>query len=211
MRIRVALGAAVVLMALGVAIPAGLSYAPFLGEIYDDAGQVPHAPVAIVFGASVRPNGEPSQMLADRVDAAVALYKDDKVDRLLMTGDHRSPSYDEVGAMRRRALAHGVPADRIDVDGAGVRTYDSAYRAKTVFGVTEAILVSQRYHLPRALFLANAFGIKAVGLSANRYSYSRQTYSDLREVAALVVAWYEVNVLHPHPVADGIHGAAPAA
>lgn len=202
MRVRLALGTAFVLVALGLAIPAGLSYAPYLGQIYDDAGQAPHAPVAIVFGASVRPDGEPSQMLADRVDAAVALYKEGKVDRLLMSGDQRSPNYDEVSAMKRRALAQGVPADRIDLDGSGFRTYDSAYRAKTVFGITEAILVSQRYHLPRALFLANSFGIKAVGVAANRHRYAGQTYSDAREVAALVLAWYDINLIHPRPLAD---------
>lgn len=200
MRVRLAVGAvAAILLALGVAIPVGLAYTPYVGKIYDDAAEAPQAPVAIVFGASVKPNGEPSQMLADRVDAAVALYKEGKVQRLLMTGDHRSPDYDEVGAMKRRALAQGVPEDRIDLDGAGYRTYDSTYRAKAVFGITEAILVSQSYHLPRALFLASSFGIKAVGVSANRHHYSSQAYSDFREVAALAVAWYDVHLLHPRP------------
>jgi vancomycin permeability regulator SanA len=138
-------------------------------------------------------------MLADRVDAAVELYRLEKVQRLLMTGDNSRPDYDEVTAMKRYAVARGVPADRVNLDYAGFRTYDSCYRARAVFGVTRAILVSQRYHLPRAVYLANSLGIEAVGLKAGRDYYPKQTFYDAREAAAIVVSWYEINVVHPLP------------
>jgi vancomycin permeability regulator SanA len=92
-----------------------------------------------------------------------------------------------------------VPAERVNLDHAGLRTYDSCYRARAIFGITEAVLVTQRYHLPRALYLANALGIKAVGLRAGREDYAGQPYYEAREAAALTVTWYEVNLLHPKP------------
>jgi vancomycin permeability regulator SanA len=194
------IGSGIVLLTmLSVGVPGALAFSEHVGQVYSDPKEVPSAPVAIVFGASVQANGEPSQMLADRVDAAVALYQNGKVERLLMTGDSESPSYDEVGSMQRRAVAAGVPADKIDLDGAGYRTYDSVYRAKKVFGISRAILVTQDFHLPRALYLANSLGIQAVGLSANDRPYQTQTYYDVREAAGLVVSWYEVNLLHPQP------------
>ncbi len=192
--------ALVVLVAFfGTAVPGALVYSGFQSDIFTTPDQVPPAPVAIVFGAGVSPNGALSLMLTDRVDAAVGLYKAGKVQRLLMTGDNSRPDYDEVTAMKRHAVELGVPAEKVNLDYAGFRTYDSCYRARAIFGVREAILVTQGYHLPRALYLANAFGIKAVGLKAGRDSYPRQEYYNLREAAALVVAWYEANVTHPLP------------
>ena len=187
------------LAVIAAAIPGMLVYFPYQGDIYDRPGEIPPAPVAIVFGAAINSDGEPSWMLADRVDAAVALYRAGKVQRILMTGDNVSPYHEEVTAMKRYAIEQGVPPDKIDADDAGLRTYDSSYRARSVFGVQEAILVTQGYHLPRALYLANAFGIKATGLKAGRDYYPRQEYYDLREVAAIIVAWYEINVFHPLP------------
>lgn len=187
------------LLLLTVALPGGWVFARFQGRIYDDLANVPPAPVAIVFGAGLRSNGEPSPLLADRVDAAIELYKVGKVSRLLMTGDNRQANYDEPSAMRRYAVARGVPADRITLDDSGLRTYDSAYRARNVFGITQAVLVTQRYHLPRALYLANWFGIDAVGYVAGHDNYAGQDYYDIREAAAVVVTWYEVHILKPLP------------
>ena len=138
-------------------------------------------------------------MLADRVAAAVQLYKSGKVGRLLMSGDNSRPGYDEVTAMKRSAVALGVPAGKVNLDYAGLRTYDSCYRARAIFGIERAILVTQRYHLPRALYLARSFGIDAVGLAAGRDAYPRQSYYNLREFAAASVTWYEVNLIHPRP------------
>ena len=168
-------------------------------RIYADPAAVPPAPVAIVFGAAVRPDGQPSMMLADRIDAAVALYREGKVERILMTGDNGQADYDEVTAMKRYAVARGVPADLVNLDYAGFRTYDSCYRARAVFGIDRAILVTQGYHLPRALYLANSFGIDADGLKGGRDHYAGQEYYDAREAAALFATYWEVHVLQPRP------------
>lgn len=200
MRLLLLLLALVILgFALAVASPAAWVFFTGREGIYEDPTHVPAEPVAIVFGAGLSPDGGPSSMLADRVDAAVELYKAGKVQRLLMTGDNSSVGYNEVAAMKQRAVDQGVPPSKVNLDYAGFRTYDSCYRARVIFGVDRAILVTQRYHLPRALFLARSFGIEAVGLAAGREYYPRQEYYDLREFAALVVTWYEVNITRPKP------------
>jgi vancomycin permeability regulator SanA len=182
-----------------VALPAAVAYSSGNSGLYDNAASVPRAPVAIVLGAGLTPDGRPSPMLADRVDTAVALYRDGRVDRLLMTGDNSRVGYDEVTAMKERAVSLGVPAAQVNLDYAGFRTYDSAYRARAVFGVESAVFVTQRYHLPRALYLARSFGIEATGLAAGRDRYPRQDYYNLREFVALAASWYEVNVTRPLP------------
>ncbi len=134
------------------------------GLAYDDAADVPSRPVAIVFGAGVV-NGQPTPALADRVDGAVALFRQGKVSHLLMTGDNSSVGYDEVGVMKDRAVAAGVPPSAITRDHAGFNTYDSCYRARDIFGVRAAVLVTQDYHLSRALYTCRQLGLDVVGLS----------------------------------------------
>jgi vancomycin permeability regulator SanA len=129
---------------------------------YDDAGAVPQRPVAIVFGAGLA-DGKPSAELADRVHGAVQLYLAGRVSHLL-TGDHSVDAYDEPSAMKDQAIAEGVPAAAITRDYAGFSTYDSCYRARDVFGVHAAVVVTQDYHLSRALYTCRALGIDAVGL-----------------------------------------------
>ncbi|MCL4534773.1 MAG: YdcF family protein [Bacteroidetes bacterium] len=192
-------GAVFLLAIVATVVPALDVFFRYQGLIYSDPRQVPPAPTAIVFGAGVTPDGRPSWMLADRVDAAVELYRTGKVQRILMTGDGRSPEYDEVSVMKRYAIAQGVPAGNVDLDRGGVRTYDSSYRARAIFGIQEAVLVTQGYHLPRALYLARAFGIRAAGLKSGNDRYPRQDFYNLREAAADVVMWYEVHVTHPVP------------
>jgi vancomycin permeability regulator SanA len=194
---------ALVLLVAAVVLPGAWAYVRYQSRVYGDASSVPAAPVAIVFGAGLQTNGEPSPLLAHRLDAAIALYKRGKVQTLLMSGDNRSRNYDEPGAMRRYAVARGVPADRITLDRYGLRTYDSAYRARNVFGVTRAVLVTQRYHMARALYLANMLGIDADGYVAGHSSYDQQEYYEAREAAALVETWYEVHVLRPPPAFAG--------
>ena len=185
--------------AAGAILPAVWVYSTNQDRIYEDPSKVPAMPVAIVFGAGLKPDGSPSPMLADRVDAAVGLYKAGKVGRILMSGDNSRVTYSEVGAMQRRAISEGVPENLINLDDSGLRTYDSCYRAAVVFGIHRAVLVTQRYHLPRALFLARSFGIEAVGLAAGQDEYNNQLYFDLRELAAQSVAWYDVNLIRPTP------------
>lgn len=133
---------------------------------YHRLADVPAQPVAIVFGAGVHSNGVLSSVLEERVRAGVELYRAGKVRKLLMTGDNGRPGYDEVTAMKRRAVELGVPARDVVRDYAGFRTYDSCYRARRVFAVERAVLVTQAFHLGRALFLARRLGMEAVGYAA---------------------------------------------
>ena len=136
------------------------------GDIYHDIAQVPARPVAVVFGAGVGPDGALSAVLKARVDAAVALYKAGKVQKLLMTGDNDRLSYNEVTPMKDYAVSCGVPARDVVRDYAGFHTFDSCYRARHVFDIHRAILVTQAFHLPRAIYAARALGIDAVGFAA---------------------------------------------
>ncbi len=160
------------------------------------------ARVAIVFGAGLQRDGSPTPVLQDRVNAAVELYKAGKVEKLLMSGDNRFVDYNEPGAMQAFAISLGVPQEDIVLDYAGRRTYDTCYRALHIFGVNEAILVTQRFHLPRALFTCNGIGLKSTGLSADlRYyrKYSRLVWNT-RELPATTVALWQVWFSHPLPV-----------
>ena len=164
--------------------------------------EVSPMPVAIVFGAGLSRDGSPSPVLRDRVATAAQLYFEGKVQKLLMSGDNRFIDYNEPGAMHAYALSLGVPEDAIVLDYAGRRTYDTCYRAKDIFGLTQAILVSQDYHLPRTLITCNGLGIKSVGVSADLrvYNSSAQRYWRLREIPATLVAFVDVFITRPLPV-----------
>lgn len=187
------------LLATPLALYAGVSR---WAADYIHAGQesAPDKPIAIVFGAGIQSDGALSQVLADRVGTAVELYQAGKVRKLLLTGDNRFEWYNEPGAMGQYAMARGVPAADIVYDYAGRRTYDSCYRARHIFGVEEAILVTQEYHLPRALYTARNLGIDAVGVAADRRRYSLIEYFTAREMLALAAAWWDIHVAHLTPV-----------
>ena len=156
--------------------------------IYQNIADVPVMPAAIVFGAGIQ-----SREARDRVATAVALYKQGKVTKILMTGDNGHTNHNEPESMKRDAISSGVPADDITCDYAGFRTYDSLYRARNIFEVRKAVLVTQRYHLPRAMFLAQKLGLDVVGVDANKRSYGiRQVWYDLREVGAAEAAWFDI-------------------
>jgi vancomycin permeability regulator SanA len=133
------------------------------GHLFSEE-DVPPAPVALVLGARVYPDGTPSSFLAARLDVARRLYLAGTVQVLLVSGDNLAPEYNEPEAMRRYLIAAGVPADRIVTDHAGFDTYDSCVRAKRVFGVSELIVVTQSYHLPRAVATARRVGLAANGV-----------------------------------------------
>ncbi|RIK39668.1 MAG: hypothetical protein DCC55_17570 [Chloroflexi bacterium] len=158
--------------------------------------------VAIVFGARIYSSGRLSAMLSDRVDTAIDLYQAGKVEKLLMSGDNQYANYDEPGAMMAYAIARGVPVEDIQPDYGGRRTYDTCYRAKAVFQVNSAILVTQRFHLPRALFLCDQLGIDVVGVAADRRTYAPRSiaYSESREIPALFAALIDVIRRAPPPV-----------
>ncbi|MHB1296863.1 MAG: SanA/YdcF family protein [Anaerolineae bacterium] len=164
------------------------------------AQTVPPKSVAIVFGAGYWPDGRLSDILADRVSTAVDLYRAGRVQKLLMTGDNRVVEYNEPQRMREYALELGVPDEDIVLDYAGRRTYDSCYRAKHIFRVDGAVLVTQAYHLPRALLTANGLGIDAVGVPADQRSYRLVDYYALREVPATLLACWQVYITRPEPV-----------
>jgi SanA protein len=169
-------------------------------KTYGEA-DVPARRVAIVFGAGLTRSGEATPVLKDRVDTAVRLYFSGKTEKLLMSGDNRFVEYNEPEAMRQYALSLGVPAKDIVLDYAGRRTYDSCYRAKEIFGVSEAILVTQKFHLARALFLCNSLGLDGVGVEANNRIYLKRSllFWNLRELPATVTAFADV-LTRPQPV-----------
>jgi SanA protein len=163
-------------------------------------GGVTPRPVAIVFGAGIHPDGRLSPMLRDRMDTAIDLYRAGLVRKLLVSGDNRFVTYDEPGRMYDYAVAHGLPPDDVVRDYAGRRTYDTCYRAQAIFGVTRAILVTQRFHLPRALFTCRNLGVDAMGFSADRRIYFSNPYYRLRDAFATLRAWWDVTIAHPKPV-----------
>jgi SanA protein len=133
-----------------------------------------------------------SQMLADRVRGAVRLWRAGRVQRILVSGDHHTWVYDEPDTMRRALLAAGVPGRDIFTDHDGLNTWDSRVRAREVFGVRSAIVVTQGFHMPRALFLAARAGLVAHGFESDLHGYGQQgQISALREVLARVKAVYQ--------------------
>ena len=156
--------------------------------------KAPQADAAIVLGAMVFQNGGLSDVLADRVDTGIELYKQGKVKKILMSGDHGQVTYDEVNAMRKYAIDHGVPEADVFMDHAGFATYDSMYRARDVFMVDNAIIVTHDFHLPRALFIAREMGIKASGVSSDKRQYRNIGYLYLREILARTKAVAQVSL-----------------
>lgn len=169
------------------------------GPILSVEGSASDMPVAIVFGAGYNAHGL-SPILADRVKTGVDLYKAGKVRKLLMTGDNGQVTHNEPAVMCRAAMKLGVPRRDIVLDFAGFRTYDSLYRARAIFGIDRAILVTQAYHLPRALYTGRALGLKVVGVAADHQDYGPITLRyQLREVLADENAWIEAHFSHPLP------------
>lgn len=140
----------------------------------------------LVLGCGVYEDGRPSDMLRDRLTVAFGLCENGVSPKLLMSGDHGTVYYDEVNVMKREALAAGIPAEDVFMDHAGFSTYESIYRAKAVFGAEKVVIVTQRYHLYRALFVARALGLEAYGVSADLNSYYGQAYREGREILARV-------------------------
>jgi vancomycin permeability regulator SanA len=156
-----------------------------------DSDDLPRQHVAIVFGAGLNQAGGPSAMLYDRVQVAADLYKNNKVDKLLMTGDNSAVNYNEVEVMRKTAVELGVDDEDIVLDYAGFSTWDSCYRAHEVFGLNQATLVTQKFHLPRALFACKQLGVKPVGVAADVQSYPT-TWNEIREFPAIFSTFWNI-------------------
>lgn len=158
-------------------------------RVYNSVESVPDAyPVAIVLGARVGTDGVPSNTLYDRVLTGTELYKAGKTRKLLLSGGN-----DEPAVMKRLALDLGVPEIDLVIDGLGTRTYESCSRAKRVFEIEKAIVVTQDYHLSRSLYLCQSFGIDAIGVDAKRRDYDGEKFLWLREYFSRVLAWYDIN------------------
>lgn len=158
--------------------------------------------VVLVPGAGLNSSGGPSAPLQDRLDTAIELYRQGKVQKLLLSGDNSGTYYNEPAAMQAYAFSQGVPEKDLVLDYAGRRTYDSCYRAHHIFGLEEVIVVTQAYHLPRALFLCENTGLDPIGIPVqqSRYLRSRYIFWNIREVFATVAAWIDVYLLKPIPI-----------
>jgi SanA protein len=168
----------------------------------DALGDTLPRPVAIVFGAGLTRSGTPTRVLRDRVETAAHLYFAGKVEKLLMSGDNSFVDYNEPQAMKDYALSLGVPEDAIVLDFAGRRTYDTCFRAREIFQIEEAILVTQSFHLPRALYICNQLGLNATGVAAQNHYFLKRSraFWNLRELIATPVALWEVHISQPLPV-----------
>jgi vancomycin permeability regulator SanA len=159
--------------------------------------------IAIVFGAGLYWDGSPTPILRDRVNSAAQLYFHGKVEKLLFSGDNRFITYNEPGAMYKYALSLGVPKEAIVLDFAGRSTYDTCYRAKKIFGVQDAILVTQDFHLPRALYTCHTLGLDVIGVFADdQQPYSKKSiiYWNIRELPATLNALWQIYITRPLPV-----------
>lgn len=148
------------------------------------AAEISGADCIIVLGCGVGADGSLSGMLQDRLQRGVELYKAGAAQKLLMSGDHGRADYNEVGAMKQYAIDNGVPSEDVFMDHAGFSTYETMYRARDVFKAQKVIIVTQEYHLYRAVYNAKMLGLEAYGVSSDLHSYAGQTYRDAREVLA---------------------------
>jgi SanA protein len=159
----------------------------------------PHAQCAIVLGARVFKDGTPYAMVADRLEVAIRLYNLGKVDKLLLSGDHGTTTYDEVNSMLKYVVDRGIPDEDVFTDHAGFDTHDTMYRARDVFMVKTAIVVTQGYHLSRAVYTARTLGLEAIGVSADLRPYLHPLRNEAREILARVNAILQLHITHPGP------------
>ena len=162
--------------------------------------EVPADDVAIVFGAAIYGDGRLSSILRDRMDTAVQLYQAGTVQKIIVSGDNRFEDYDEPTAMMDYAIEQGVATEDIQPDFAGRRTYDTCYRAREIFQLESAILVTQQFHLPRAMFTCQQLGIEVVGVAADAQPYRGARWYEMRETLATAVALWDVIREQPAPV-----------
>jgi len=160
-------------------------------NIYYSIKKFPKNDVGIIFGAGI--NGDqPSKYLKDRLDAGIALYKANRINKILLSGDNGRDEYDELTVMKNYCYKHGVDTTKIFIDYAGFDTYSTMYRAKHIFNIKKAILISQEYHLNRAIYIGQKLGIKSVGYSANNGEYLGYKYVTFREYGSIFKSFFDV-------------------
>ena len=160
-------------------------------NIHHSLKRFPKNDVGIIFGAGI--NGDkPSKYLKDRLDAGILLYKAKRINKILLSGDNGSEEYDELTVMKNYCFKHGVDTSKIFIDYAGFDTYSTMYRAKHIFKIKKATLISQKYHLNRAIYIGKHLGIKSVGYSANKGEYSGYEYVTFREYLSIFKSFFDV-------------------
>lgn len=162
-------------------------------SIHKNTATLNPAFTAIVLGASVRSNGTLSTVLKDRVNSAIELYQSGIVKRILVSGDNSTKHYNEPIAMKDYLIAKGIPAEHIFMDFAGFDTFDTMYRAKAIFEIENAIIVTQEFHLPRALFIAKKLNLNCAGYIADQHQYPTIMYNKAREALANVKAYLNIH------------------
>ena len=198
-RIFVVLISAAILLAAAVFVPNFIVVNKTKSDIVtlEESAELSDIDCAVILGAGVR-DGKPTPMLRDRLRTGIELYKIGAAKKLIMSGDHSSKDYDEVNIMKSYAVENGVPDGDIFMDHAGFSTYDTIYRAREIFEADSIIIVSQEYHLYRALYIAEKFDVKAVGVSADLNAYGGQTKRDLREILARDKDFFKC-IIKPEP------------
>ncbi len=167
-------------------------------KIYTDVEKVPGYDVAIVFGAGIKENREPNAMLRDRLDTVAELYYSGKVKKMLLSGDNSDIDYNEPQVMYNYLLyQHDIRAEDLVRDYAGLRTFDTCARAKNIWNIDKAILISQGYHLSRAIFTCDNLDLQSTGFSATKYNYQGERFYKIREILALHRAVWDLYISHP--------------
>ncbi len=204
-RRRLAIAALVAVLAVGLAAAGMNANVESIGStgVRASVPALDPAPVAIVLGAGLRTDGTPSDALADRLTQAVELYRMRKVLKLLLSGDHGADDHDEVNGMRRWVVEHGVAPQDVFCDHAGFSTWETFARARGIFGVERAIVVTQEFHLERALFTAAANGIEAEGVPCDARTYVNATRYEMREFGSRCKAWLQSHGLLPSSSVGG--------
>ncbi|OHT44719.1 SanA/YdcF family protein [Flavobacterium tructae] len=159
--------------------------------IYHTVNNLPKNEVGVIFGAGI--NGDqPSKYLKDRLDAGILLYKTHKIDKILLSGDNGRDEYDELTVMKTYCFNHGVDTTKIFIDYAGFDTYSTMYRASHIFKIKKATLISQEYHLNRAIYIGQKLGVKSIGFSANKGEYLGYQYVTFREYGSIFKSFFDV-------------------
>lgn len=149
----------------------------------DEYSQLTDVDCILVLGAGIW-GDKPSPMLEDRLNEAISLYKNGVSSKIIMSGDHGKTDYDEVNTMKNYAIQQGIPSKDIFMDHAGFSSYESMFRAKEIFGANKIVIVTQKYHLYRSIYIARQLGIEAYGVGADPRKYVGETYREIREILA---------------------------
>lgn len=183
-------GVIILLPILAIVFSFGAIYFSTREFIYDDVEKLPEAQVAVVLGAAILKSGDLSPVLRHRADTAILIYNAGKVEKILVTGDNSSLSHNEVNPVRKYLIKAGIPEEDIFLDHAGFDTYSSMYRARDIFLTETSIVVTQGFHLPRAIYISRSLGVVTFGMKADNGTYRFR--NNIRELGADVKAVFNL-------------------